>query len=97
MNGPGVVHSPDEDGTILGDYSIAPALIYACFAWSKVGEAFKASFSAAESCAVGLFEVSSDSARVWLPVSGSLTQVFPPVPLGFFGVLRRFLSKKAQP
>lgn len=56
-----------EEGTGT-EYTIGPALIYMSFLdWDKIDRAHDAVFSLAAKHGLGLFDVSSDLAEVWLP------------------------------
>ena len=64
-----------EDESILTDYSFGPTMIYACFAWSKVEEAYKAVVDAADKARVGFCDISSESAQVWIPSDDGFTEM----------------------
>jgi hypothetical protein len=75
MNGPFSPESFPEDDSIVVDYTIGADLIYMGFAWSKAELAYNDTFALAARHGLGFFNVSSESAEVWLPISaGSLAQ-----------------------
>lgn len=70
LNGP---DAPDENAlqsnpeleNRLTDYSFAPQLIYAAFAWSQAGEADALIHSLAAKHGVGIYHVSTDNAVIF--------------------------------
>jgi hypothetical protein len=69
MNGPYAKEELPEDEDTLTDYSVAHALLYVAFAWSKSEEAYETMMHVAETHGVGFFNVSSESSDVWMPDS----------------------------
>jgi hypothetical protein len=67
LNGPYATDDLPEDEASATDYSVGQSVIYAAFAWSKAELAYEAMFKLANKHGVGFFNVSSDSADVWLP------------------------------
>lgn len=75
MNGPFSPETFPEDDSIVVDYTIGADLIYLGFAWSKAEQAYNDTFALAAKHGLGFFNVSSETADVWLPGSnGSLAQ-----------------------
>ena len=70
LNGPDAVDSkalqanPDLE-SCLTDYSIAPQIIYAAFAWSKAHNADKLIHDLAAKHGVGIYHVSTDNAVIF--------------------------------
>lgn len=69
MNGPYTNNDLPNDDVTVTDYSIGSTLIYATFSWSKMQEAYKATFRFATKHRLGFFDMSSDTGGVWLPDS----------------------------
>lgn len=67
MNGSHTIDISTIDESTLADYEIRELLIYAAFAWSQADLAFQYCFQLAEKCALGMFNVSSDKAEIWVP------------------------------
>ena len=58
------------------DYSVGRSVIYAAFAWGQAKSAYRLMFDLAAKHRVGFFDVSSESATIWFPVSdGGLEEV----------------------
>jgi hypothetical protein len=65
MNGP---YASDKiDDPRVTDYSVGKDVIYACFAWSQVDPAFKATATLAKKHGVGFFDVSADDGAIIFP------------------------------
>jgi hypothetical protein len=75
MNGPHAKPELPPDEATLTDYTIAKGAIYAAFAWSKAEEAGDAAIRLAQRHRLGLFNVSSPSAEVYVPDSGGELQL----------------------
>jgi hypothetical protein len=67
MNGPLSKDELPEDEATATDYTIADSAIYAAFAWSKAEDAGDAVARFAQRHRLGIFNVSSPNAEVYLP------------------------------
>ena len=67
MNGP--LASDDADNPKVTDYSLGRSVIYAAFAWSEARAACQQVQELAAKHGVGFFDVSSNTADIWLPMS----------------------------
>ena len=75
MNGPYAKSELPPDEVTLTDYTIAKEVVYAAFAWSKAEDAGDAVIRLAQRHGLGLFNVSSPSAEVYLPDSSGELQL----------------------
>jgi hypothetical protein len=80
-----------EDEASATDYSIGKEIIYAAFAWSKEGDAYKTVFDLAAKHTVGFFNVSSNGEEVWLPKGSQLVLVHQKKPPTLLDKMKRFL------
>jgi hypothetical protein len=69
LNGP---YASDEvDNPKSSDYSLGKSMIYACFAWSLMEDAYGVVFELAKKHQVGIFETSSNDGQIWFPDSAA--------------------------
>lgn len=83
---------PDDQATAT-EYSIGKQIIYACFAWSKVEDAYRTVFDLAAKHQLGFFNVSSDDQEVWLPGPGGLVLAHQKQPPSLLARLKALLRK----
>jgi hypothetical protein len=69
LNGP---YATEEENDRVADYSVGRDVIYAAFAWSMAGQAYKTMLELAQKHQVGFFDVSSENGDILIPINGKL-------------------------
>lgn len=66
------LYATEEESERVTGYSVGMKVIYATFAWSMAGVAYKTMLELAERHQVGFFNVSADNGEILIPVNGKL-------------------------
>ena len=82
-----------KDEVTASEYSIGTQIIYGCFAWSKVEDAYRAVFDLAAKHQLGFSNVSSNDEEVWLPGADGLVLAHQKQPPSLLAHLKAFFRK----